>query len=70
MRTKIRILEGKLMTVVKYAFEACLLQKADEDLLVVFQRYRLRIVLGTQLTDRISNSRLYENLVQSRFLGL
>ena len=34
--------------------------KSDEDLLDVFQRNCLRIVLGTRLTDRITNSRLYE----------
>ena len=34
--------------------------KTDEDWLDVFQRNCLRIVLGTRLTDRISNSRLYE----------
>ena len=48
------------MTVVKYGSEARALRKADEDLLDVFQINCLRIVLGTQLTDRISNSRLYE----------
>ena len=48
------------MTLVKYGSEARVLQKVDEDLLDVFQRNCLRIVLGTQLTDRISNSRLYE----------
>ena len=31
-----------------------------QNLLDVFQRNCLRIVLGTRLTDRISNSRLYE----------
>ena len=48
------------MTVVKYGSEAWALRKADENLLHVFQRNCLRIVLGTRLTDRISNSRLYE----------
>jgi hypothetical protein len=48
------------MTVVKYGFEAWALQKTEKDLLDVFQRKCLRIVLGTRLTDRISNSRLYE----------
>ena len=32
----------------------------EEDLLDVFQRNCLWIVLGTKLTDRISNSKLYE----------
>ena len=32
----------------------------DEDLLDVFERNCLQIVLGTRLTDRISSSRLYE----------
>ena len=48
------------MTVVKYGSEAWALRKADENLLDFFQRNCLRIVLGTRLTDRISNSRLYE----------
>ena len=48
------------MTVVKYSSEAWVLRKVDEHLLDVFQRNCLRIFLGTQLTDRISNSRLYE----------
>ena len=60
LQTKIRILEATVMTVVKYGSEAWTLQKADENLLDVFQRNCLRIVLGTRLTDRISNSRLYE----------
>ena len=34
--------------------------KADENLLNVFQRNYLRIVLGIWLTDRVLNSRLYE----------
>ena len=59
-QTKIRILEATVMTVVKYSSEAWTLRKADENLLDVFQRNCLRIVLGTRLTDRISNSRLYE----------
>ena len=40
--------------------EALALRKADENLLDVFHRNCLRIFLGTRLTDRISNSRLYE----------
>ena len=48
------------MTLVKYGSEAWTLRKADENLLDVFQRNCLRIVLDTRLTDRISNSRLYE----------
>ena len=60
LHTKIRILETTVMTAVKYGSETWALRKADENLLDVFQRNCLRIVLGTQLTDRISNSRLYE----------
>ena len=45
---------------VKYGSEAWALRKADEDLLDVFQRNCLWIVLGTWLTDHISNSRLYK----------
>ncbi|XP_065568986.1 uncharacterized protein LOC136032640 [Artemia franciscana] len=48
------------MTVVKYGSEAWVFRKSDEDLLDVFQRSCLRIVLSTRLTDRTSNSRLYE----------
>ena len=46
------------MTVVKYGSEAWALRKVDENLLDAFQRNCLRIVLGTRLTDRISNSTL------------
>ena len=49
-----------MITVVKYGSEAWALRKADENLLDVFQRNCLRIVLGTRLNDRISNSRLYK----------
>ena len=55
-----RILEATVMTVVKYGLEVWALQKADEDLLDVFQRDCLRFVLGYQLTDGISNSMLHE----------
>jgi hypothetical protein len=48
------------MTVVKYGSEAWTLRKADEDLLDMFQRNCLGIVVGTRLTDRISNNRLFE----------
>ena len=48
------------MTVVKYGTETWTLRKAEEDLLDIFQRNCLRIVLGTRLTDLIFNSRLYE----------
>ena len=56
--TKIRILEATMMTVVKYGSDAWALQKTDENLLDVFQRNCLWIVLGTWLTGHISNSRL------------
>ena len=61
LQTKIRILKATLMTVVKYGSEAWALRKTDEDLLDVFRTNCLRTVLGTRLTDRISNSSLYEN---------
>ena len=60
LQTKIRILEVIMMTVVKYGSEAWSVGKADVNLLDLFQRNCLRIVLGTRLTDRISNSRFYE----------
>ena len=37
-----------------------MVRKVDEDLLDVFLRNFLMIFLGTRLTDRISNSGLYE----------
>jgi len=40
--------------------EAWVLRKMKEYLLDVFQRNYLRNVLGTRLTDRISNISLYE----------
>ena len=55
----IRILEVTVMTVVKYGSESRAFREA-EDLLDIFQRNCLRIVPGTRLTNRISNSRLYE----------
>ncbi|XP_065564601.1 uncharacterized protein LOC136029945 [Artemia franciscana] len=48
------------MTLVKYGSETWELRKVDENLLDVLKRNCLRIVVGTRLTDRISNSRLYE----------
>ena len=48
------------MIVVKYISEAWALRKADANLLDVFQKNCLRIVLGTRLTCRILNSRFYE----------
>ena len=60
LQTKSRILEATVMTVVQYGSEAWVLRKADENLLDVFRRNCLRIVLGTRLTDHISNSRLYD----------
>ena len=38
LHTKIKILEGTVMKVVKYGSEAWALRKVDEDLLDVFQR--------------------------------
>ena len=54
------MLEAKVMAVVKYGSEAWVFRKADEDLLDVFERNYLQIVLGTWLTDCISYSRLFE----------
>ena len=48
------------MKVVKYGSEAGALQKADGGSLDIFQRYCLRLVLCTRLTNCISNSWLYE----------
>ena len=60
LRIKVRMLEATVMTVGKYDSEAWSLRKTKEDLLGVFQRNYIRIVLVTRLTDSISNSRLYE----------
>ena len=62
LQTNIRMLEATVMTVVKYGSEAWALRKVDENLLDVFHRNCLRIVLGIQLTDRISNSRFYKKM--------
>ena len=60
LRTKITILEATVITVAKYGSEAWAFPKTEEDLQDVFQRNYRRTVLGTRLTDRISNNRLYE----------
>ena len=54
------MLEGTVMTVVKYGSEAWVLRKLDEDLLDVLQKNCLWIVLGIRLTDRSPNIMLYE----------
>ena len=48
------------MTAVMYGSEAWAFQKTEKNLLGVFQRNSLQIVLGIRLIDRISNSKLYE----------
>jgi len=53
LKTKIRIMEAREKTVVKYGFKAWVLQKPNENLLDIFQRNSLRIVLGTWQTDRL-----------------
>ena len=58
------------MTVVNYGSEVWVLRKADGNLLDVFQRNCLWIVMGTRLTDHISNSRLYKKLVLLFFVYL
>ena len=61
LHTKITILQATVMTnMVKYGSEAWALWHSDENLLDVFQRYCLRIVLGAWVTNRISNNRLFE----------
>ena len=45
------------MIVVKHGSDSGALRKADQDLLDVLQRNCLRILLGTRLTDLISNSK-------------
>jgi len=54
LQTIVRILEATVMKVVKYGSEERALQKADEDLLDVFQRNCLRIVLGQESIDQES----------------
>ena len=51
LRTKIRIMEAAVMTVVEYGSEAWMLRKTEEELLDVFQKKYLRVVLGTRLTN-------------------
>ena len=58
--TRIRILEATMMTVVKYDSGAWALRKTEEDFLEIFPRYCPQTVLGSRLTDRIYNGRLYE----------
>ena len=60
LQTKIRMLEAKVMVVVKYGSEAWVFRKADGDLLDVFERNYLRIVLGAWPTDCISYSRPFK----------
>ena len=48
------------MTVIKYGSKAWALRNVDENLLDNFQKNCPRIVLGTRLTDCISNRRLYQ----------
>ena len=55
LQKKIRILEARVITVIKYGSEAWALRKVDENLLDFFQRNTLLIVIGTRLTDRISD---------------
>ena len=58
-------------TVVKLGYDTWGLRNTENDLLDVFQRNYLRILLGIRLTDRISNSNLCEkNIVQSCVLEL
>jgi len=59
LQTRIGVLEATVITVVKYSSRIWELQETEEDLLDVFQRNCLRIVLGTRLTDRALNGRLY-----------
>jgi len=56
-------LETTMMTVVKHGSETWALQKADKGLLDIFQSNCPRIVLGSRLTNRISNTGLYKNVV-------
>ena len=70
LQIKVTILEATVNTAVKHGSEAWALQRADEDLLDVFQGNCLWIVLVTRLTDHISNSKLYEKCGSIRFLGL
>jgi len=56
----IRILHSTVGRYSKSDAEGYALQKTEKYLLDVFQRNSLATVLGTRLTDRISNSTLYE----------
>ena len=58
LRCKYRTLKATVTTMVKYGSEEWTLRKTEEDLLDVFQRNCLQILLGTRLTGRISSSGL------------
>jgi len=52
LRTKTRMLQALIMTVIKNSSEKLEIQKTEKDLLDTFQRNRLRIVLGTRYSRR------------------
>ena len=56
------------MTDVKYSSNAWVFWKREVDLLDIFRKNFLQIVLGARLNDHILNSKLYKNVVQSSFL--
>ena len=60
LRNKIRMLEATVVTMVKDITKTCTLWKREHDLLGVFKRNCLRIVLGTCSTDHTSNNKLFE----------
>ena len=64
MQTKSRILEATVMTLVKYGFEIREHRKPDDDLLHVFQRNWLRMVLGTKRFGLDTDGFGYEKLRQ------
>jgi len=60
IRARVSVNNYSVVTMVKNGSEAWVLRKTDENTLDVFQRNYLRVVQGTRLTNRISNSGLHE----------
>lgn len=60
LRTKLRIFEATVISVVRYGSETWALRRKEEDILDVFQRNCLRTILGIRRRDNVSNETLYE----------
>jgi len=67
LQAKIGILKATLMTLVKYGFGMLALRKTEMNLLDIFRRKFLLVVLSTYLTDHISNSKPKETYFYPAF---